>query len=264
MDCVPSIREGNDKSHSIGLGQMNLHGYLGKAGIAYDSVEALDFVRLYFATVNYHSIMASNKLAQEHGEVYDGFWQSTYATGEYFEPYVNDVWEAKTKKVRQIIAETGLVVPSAQDWVILRNLVKSHGLFNAYRLAVPPTGSISYVNNSTSSIHPIAAKIEVRKEGKLGRVYYAAPHMTDENMHLFKDAYEIGPYAIIDVYAEATKHTDQGLSLTLFFKSDATTQDINRAHIYAFKKGIKTVYYIRLRQDALEGTEVENCVSCQL
>ena len=69
---------------------------------------------------------------------------------------------------------------------------------------------------------------------------------------------------IIDTYAMATQHVDQGLSLTLFFKDTATTRDVNRAQIYAWRKGIKTIYYIRIRQAALEGTEVENCVSCML
>lgn len=50
----------------------------------------------------------------------------------------------------------------------------------------------------------------------------------------------------------ATQHVDQGLSLTLFFKDNATTRDINRAQIYAWRKGIKTLYYIRLRQTALK------------
>ena len=44
----------------------------------------------------------------------------------------------------------------------------------------------------------------------------------------------------------------------------ATTRDVNRAQIYAWRKGIKTLYYIRLRQAALTGTEVEGCVSCML
>ena len=128
----------------------------------------------------------------------------------------------------------------------------------------PPTGSISYINNSTSSIHPIASKIEIRKEGKIGRVYYPAPYMTNENLEYYQDAYEIGPEKIIDTYAAASQHVDQGLSLTLFFPDTATTRDINKAQIYAWKKGIKTIYYIRLRQLALEGTEVEGCVSCSL
>ena len=54
------------------------------------------------------------------------------------------------------------------------------------------TWSISYINHSTSSIHPIASKIEIRKEGKLGRVYYPAPFMTNDNLEYYQDAYEIG------------------------------------------------------------------------
>jgi len=88
--------------------------------------------------------------------------------------------------------------------------------------------------------------------------------MTNDNLEYYRDAYEIGPEAIIDTYAEATQHVDQGLSLTLFFPDKATTRDINRAQIYAWRKGIKSLYYIRLRQMALAGTEVDGCVSCML
>ncbi len=129
---------------------------------------------------------------------------------------------------------------------------------------MPPTGSISYINYATSSIHPITSKIEIRKEGKIGRVHYPAPYMTNDNLEYYRDAYEIGPEAIIETYAAATQHVDQGLSLTLFFPAEATTHDTNRAQIYAWKKRIKTIYYIRLRQMALEGTEVQGCVSCSL
>lgn len=96
----------------------------------------------------------------------------------------------------------------------------------------------------------------------LGRVYYPAPYMNDDNLDYYQDAYTLGPQAIIDTYAAAAPHVDQGMSMTLFFPSDSTTRDINRAQISAWKTGeIKTIYYIRLRQDALEGTETE-CVSC--
>ena len=88
--------------------------------------------------------------------------------------------------------------------------------------------------------------------------------MDNDNLEFYKDAYEIGYERVIDTYAAATQHVDQGLSLTLFFTDAATTRDINKAQIYAWRKGIKTIYYIRLRQQALEGTEVEGCVSCTL
>jgi ribonucleoside-diphosphate reductase subunit alpha len=138
------------------------------------------------------------------------------------------------------------------------------GIYNQNLQAIPPTGSISYINNSTSSIHPIVSKIEIRKEGKIGRVYYPAPFMANDNLEYYTDAYELGYKPIVDTYAVATQHVDQGLSLTLFFPDTATTRDINKAQIYAYSKGIKSLYYIRLRQMALEGTEVEGCVSCML
>lgn len=264
IDSVPSIRKGNDESHAIGLGQMNLHGYLARERIHYGSPEAIDFTNIYFATVLYHALRESNALARERDERFVGFEASKYADGSFFDKYVDRDWLPETERGRELFEQAGIAVPTRDDWQALREAVMKDGLYNRNLQAVPPTGSISYINYATSSIHPITAKIEVRKEGKIGRVYYPAPYMTNDNLEFYRDAYEIGPEAIIDTYAAATQHVDQGLSLTLFFPADASTRDINRAQIYAWTKGIKTIYYIRLRQNALEGTEVEGCVSCTL
>ncbi len=264
IDSVPSVRRGNDESHAIGLGQMNLHGYLGREHIEYGSEEGLDFTNAYFAAILYAALRASNKIARERGEYFTEFPQSEYASGEFFDRYDPEEFKPKTKKVQELFDASSIHTPSAQDWEDLKQEVAKYGLYNRNLQAVPPTGSISYINNSTSSIHPIASKIEIRKEGKIGRVYYPAPHMDNDNLEYFKDSYEIGYEKIVDTYAVATKYVDQGLSLTLFFKDTATTREVNRAQIYAWRKGIKTLYYIRLRQMALEGTEVEGCVSCML
>ncbi|MEU1544749.1 class 1b ribonucleoside-diphosphate reductase subunit alpha [Nocardia sp. NPDC005745] len=261
---VPSIEQGNNSSHAIGLGQMNLHGYLARERIHYGSEEGIDFTNIYFYTVVYHAIRASNRIAIERGSYFGGFPESKYASGEYFDKYTDQVWEPKTDRVRRLFADAGVHIPTQDDWRELKASVMEHGIYNQNLQAVPPTGSISYINHSTSSIHPVASKIEIRKEGKIGRVYYPAPYMTNDNLEYYEDAYEIGYEKIIDTYAAATQHVDQGLSLTLFFKDSATTRDLNRAQIYAWRKGIKTLYYIRLRQMALEGTEVEGCVSCML
>lgn len=261
---VPSIEAGNAASHAIGLGQMNLHGYLAREGIAYGSPEGLDFTNLYFYTITWHALHTSMMLARERNQRFAGFEQSRYASGAYFSQYLEGDWQPKTEKVRELFARARITLPTREMWQQLRDDVMRYGIYNQNLQAVPPTGSISYINHATSSIHPIVSKIEIRKEGKTGRVYYPAPFMTNENLALYQDAYEIGPEKIIDTYAEATKHVDQGLSLTLFFPDTATTRDINRAQIYAWKKGIKTLYYIRLRQLALEGTEIEGCVSCAL
>lgn len=265
---VPSIDQGNQDSHAIGLGQMNLHGYLCRERIYYGSEAGLDFTNIYFYSVAYHAVRASNQLAIERDQRFKGFEDSTYASGSYFDKYVDeaqaDKWQPKTERVRELFSEAGIHIPSREDWAALQASVMQHGLYNQNLQAVPPTGSISYINNSTSSIHPIVSRVEIRKEGKIGRVYYPAAFMTNDNLDYYQDAYEIGPEKIIDTYAEATQHVDQGLSLTLFFRDTATTRDINKAQIYAWRKGIKTIYYIRLRQMALAGTEVQGCVSCTL
>ena len=264
IDSVPSIRKGNDKSHAIGLGQMNLHGYLGRERIHYGSEEGIDFTNIYFYCVLFEALKASNKIAKERGVKFGGFEESKYATGEFFDKYTDAEWVPATDRVKELFDASEISIPTRDDWRELKASIQEHGLFNRNLQAVPPTGSISYINNSTSSIHPIASKIEIRKEGKIGRVYYPAPHMDNDNLEYFQDSYDIGYEKIIDTYAAATQHVDQGLSLTLFFKDTATTRDINRAQIYAWRKGIKTIYYIRLRQVALEGTEVQGCVSCML
>lgn len=264
ITSVPSIQEGNDSSHAIGLGQMNLHGYLARERVYYGSEEGIDFTNIYFYTVLFYALRASNRIAKERGKAFGGFERSKYATGEFFDKYLEKTWEPQTDKVRELFGQAGIAIPTQDEWRDLKASVQEHGIYNQNLQAVPPTGSISYINHSTSSIHPVAAKIEIRKEGKIGRVYYPAPFMDNDNLGYYQDAYEIGYEKIIDTYAAATQHVDQGLSLTLFFKDTATTRDVNKAQIYAWRKGIKTLYYIRLRQMALEGTEVENCVSCML
>ncbi|MGO9103105.1 MAG: class 1b ribonucleoside-diphosphate reductase subunit alpha [Mycobacterium sp.] len=261
---VPSIEQGNNDSHAIGLGQMNLHGYLAREHVYYGSDEGVDFTNIYFYTVLYHALRASNRIAIERGSHFKGFERSKYASGEFFDKYTDQIWAPKTDKVRQLFADANIRIPDQDDWRRLKESVQAHGIYNQNLQAVPPTGSISYINHSTSSIHPIVSKVEIRMVGKIGRVYYPAPFMTNDNLQYYQDAYEIGYEKIIDTYAAATQHVDQGLSLTLFFMDTATTRDVNKAQIYAWRKGIKTLYYIRLRQMALEGTEVEGCVSCML
>ena len=264
IDSVTSIKYGNEQSHAIGLGQMNLHGYLARERVHYGSEEGIDFTNIYFYTVLFHALKASNKIAMERKQTFGGFENSKYASGEFFEKYVSKEWKPKTDKVAKLFADAGISIPDQTDWTQLKNSIMTHGIYNQNLQAVPPTGSISYINNSTSSIHPVASKIEIRKEGKLGRVYYPAPFLTNDNLEYYEDAYELGPEKIIDTYAAATQHVDQGLSLTLFFKDTATTRDVNKAQIQAWRAGIKTIYYVRIRQMALEGTAVDECVSCML
>lgn len=275
ISSAPSIQHGNSRSHAVGLGAMNFHGYIAREHIHYDSPQAVEFADAFFRLVNYHSLWASSRIARERGETFEGFADSAYASGAYFDQYTEQEWQPRTKKVQRLFEPHGL--PSVDDWHKLKRHVQKYGLYNQNRLAIAPTGSISYVNYATASIHPITAMIESRKEGKMGRVYYPAAYLSNDNIAYFKTAYQYSPQAQIDVYAAATKHVDQGLSCTLHFpekiteihpgtgektERKLTTADLNRAQLYAWSKGLKTLYYNRIETEALEGTEMEGCVSC--
>lgn len=293
ISIVPNVRNGNEKSHSIGLGTMNLHGFLGSEKIHYGSDEALDFTNVFYATLRYHSLKASVEIAKEKGTFYD-FDKSDYANtnsqgySKALENYTNGTWETfpHTQRIKEMYHEYDQWYPQQEDWQKLDKEIQEHGLYHAYLNANAPTGNISYVNNSTSSLHPIVAKIEARKQSGLGRVYYPAYGLTNDNLEYYDDAYEIGYKAIIDTYAVAGKHVDQGQSLTLFFKNTDTTRTLNKAYNYAWSRGkekneygevalydprtswktgiVKTLYYSRIRSDSIEGTELEGCVSCTI
>ncbi len=269
LDCAPSIKKGNSENHALGLGAMNLHGFLATHHLYYNSPEAIDFTNMFFYKLAYSAFKASNKMAKERGSSFAGFAQSAYADGRYFEKYTHcepNKWTVQTAGVQKIFDTYGFSIPTQEDWKALVESIKKDGLANAHLLAVAPTGSISYLSSCTPSLQPVVAPIEVRKEGLLGRVYVPAYQIEDANLKYYIDgAYELGPDPIIDIAATAQQHVDQAISLTLFMKDTATTRDLNKAYIRAFKKKCKSIYYVRIRQDVLEGSEnLQVCESCMV
>lgn len=267
IDAVPPVARGNRLLHSIGVGAMNLHGAMASYDLDYGDPDSVAFTDVWFMALRFNALLASNRLAVEHGTTFHGFEESRYADGSALRYYDRTDYRRgiMSDKVADIFKQNNLYVPSVDDWGDLKRVIMRSGLFNAYLLAVAPTGSVSYINNATASIHPIAAQIEERHEGRVYG-YYPAPHLTNQNRHLFKDAFQIGYKGIIDVYAAATKHIDQGASLTMFFQEEeTTTRDIDRARHYAWRKGIKTVYYVRARQESLaEDMMPVVCESCSV
>lgn len=255
LACAPSVQKGNAHNHALGLGAMNLHGFLATRHIAYASPEAVDFTDMFFYALSYHAFRASCALAQRYG-AFEGFAASSFADGSYFKKYTDHDVLPATTTVAALLAREGLALPTREDWKQLVQDIQQHGLANSQLMAVAPTGSISYLSMCTPSLQPVVSAIETRKEGAVGRVYVPAYQLSEDTMSYYQDgAYEVGYKAIIDIVAAAQKHVDQAISLTLFMTSDATTRDLNKAYIYAFKNKIKTIYYVRIRQDVLEGSE---------
>ncbi|CCY48258.1 ribonucleoside-diphosphate reductase [Peptostreptococcus anaerobius CAG:621] len=261
IEEVPTVKNGNDKSHSVGLGAMNLHGYLMKNNIRYDSDEAVDFCNVFFAMMRYHAIKTSMKIAKEKGQTFDGFEKSEYSKGEASDvlgKYYQIDYLPKTDKVRALFE--GMMIPRKEDWKDLLDQVKEVGIYNAYLMAIAPTQSISYVQNATSSVMPITEQIEVRIYGDSTTIY-PMPFLTNENLLFYKSAYNTDMLKVIDVVAAVQDHVDQGISTTLFVTDDKTTRDIARYYIYAYKKGLKSLYYTRTKMLRELNNE---CLSCSV
>ncbi len=278
IKAVPSIQKGNDAYHSIGLGAMGLHTALAVHQIHYGSAEALEFTDAYFRTLRYYALAASNKLAVEKGTSFFEFEKSRYADGSYLqEKYIDQPEFVFTSEKNKDIFKH-IPVPTCADWARLNQRIVDTGLYNAYLTTIAPTGSISYINEASSSIHPIVQLIENRQEENIGSVYYPAPHLSEETLPYYTSAYDTDMRLVIDTYATAQQHVDQGMSLTLFMRSvipeglyewkkggtnNMTTRDLNKLRNYAWTKGIKSIYYVRTHtgDDSKEIT-VNECESC--
>lgn len=253
---APGVAKANGELHSVGLGAMNLHGFLAKNRIAYESDEAIDFARTFFMMMNYYSLEASKNIAASRGIVFEGFAQSDYATGAYFDKYVNTDYRPVTEKGKVLFA--GMPVPSPDDWRRLRDEVRQHGLYHAYRLAIAPTQSISYIQNATSSVMPIVEPIETRTYAN-STTYYPMPFLSRDNLFYYKSAYRMNQFKVIDLIAAIQEHIDQGISTVLHVNSDVTTRELARYYIYAARKGLKSLYYTRTNR-----LSVEECISCSV
>ncbi|WP_155286140.1 class 1b ribonucleoside-diphosphate reductase subunit alpha [Lacticaseibacillus zhaodongensis] len=277
IDVVPSVQHGNHLAHSIGLGAMGLHTYFAKHHMEYGSPESIDFTNIYFLLLNYYSLKASNKIAKERNETFHNFDKSKYADGTYFDKYVKQDWAPKYPEVAEQFA--GIHIPTRADWEQLRADVMKDGLYHQNRMAVAPNGSISYINDTSSSLHPIVNRIEDRQEKTIGTIYYPASGLANDTLPYYKSAYDTDMRKVIDVYATAQQHVDQGMSMTLFMRSTIpeglypwkkgrtdkmTTRDLNILRNYAHAKGIKSIYYIRTYTDNDDEIGANACESCSI
>ena len=273
IDVVPPIQNGNKLNHTIGLGAMGLHTFFAKEQMAYGSEESLDFTNIYFMLLNYWTLVESNTIARERKQVFHNFEKSAYADGSYFDKYVTGEFQPKSDKVKALFE--GIFIPTAEDWENLKQAIMTDGLYHQNRLAVATNGSISYINDTSASIHPITRMIEERQEKKIGKIYYPAPYLSNETIPYYTSAYDMDMRKVIDIYATAQQHVDQGMSLTLFMRSEIpeglyewktttkqTTRDLNILRHYAFHKGIKSIYYVRTFTDDAEEIGSNQCESC--
>lgn len=252
---APGVMKANKELRAIGLGAMNLHGYLAINEIPYESEYAKEFASQFFMMVNFYSIKRSMEIAKDRGSFKD-FEKSEYAKGTYFNKYLENDYTAKSDKVKKLF--DGIYIPTKDDWKNLSQDVMKYGLYNAYRLTIAPTQSIGYIQNATPSVGPITEQIERRTYGD-STTYYPMPNLSKENVLLYKSAYHMDMFKIIDLISVIQEHIDQAISTTLYVDSNTTTKELVRYYLYAHKKNLKSLYYTRTKN-----LSFEECLSCSV
>lgn len=256
VENAPAVRRANELMRSVGLGALNLHGYLAVNGIAYESEQAIEFVDHFFSAVRFHALKRSMETARETGKTFYKFEGSDYNNGKFFDDYVENKLPKPFEFDKVSALFDGMELPTESDWRQLQEDVEKHGLYNSLTMAIAPTGSISYVQSATASVMPIMEKLEIRTYGD-SKTYYPMPKLDSSNWFYYKEAYDMDMFKVVDLIATIQKHVDQGISFTLFVTDKVTTRDLTRIQLYAHYKGIKTLYYIRQKD---VGNDV--CVSC--
>lgn len=260
----PTIWRANKLRRSIGLGAMGLHALFAEHNVAYESEEAKDLANIIFQIINYQSLVTSNDLAMDNDESFIGFRGSDYQTGKYFDDYLSDlVTTPRTDKVKALVDQLGLEIPTLKDWSKLKESIMTYGLKNAYRLAIAPNQSTSYIMNSTASVMPISNAIETRVYGD-STTYYMAPGLSNDTLFAYKSAYDMDQSKVLELISVIQKHIDQGISTIIHSDTTSTKADLAKLYIKAWKLGLKALYYTRTRKSYISSANDLDCIACSV
>jgi len=270
---LPQLESAVKRTRKIGLGVMGWHHMLIKLGIPYDSVDAL-YLAYYLAEwIEYNAALASIELAKERGSfpAYDPEkYRPTWLTARPLKELLTlaGIEVRPSKHVLELIDERPTV-----DWGIVEMLRREYGIRNAALTSIAPTGTISIIAGTSSSIEPIFAVAyerhvtvgrfievdklfleylsryeldtpefieEVVKRGSIADVPYAPKTLRK----LFKGAHDIEPLWHVLHQAVWQQWVCAGVSKTVNLRYEATIEDVREVYLLAWRLGCKgiTVY----------------------
>lgn len=246
--ALPYARITNHRYRSIGLGVSGYHHMLARREISWESEDHLAFADEVFERINYHAIRASERLAEERG-AYGLFEGSDWQTGAYFAKRGYCSLSGEVAEVRE-----GAM--GSERWGELAEAVARNGVRNAYLLAIAPTSSTSILSGTTPGIDPIMRKffLEEKKGSMLPRV---APELSPRTYWYYKPAHYIEQTWSVRAAGVRQRHIDQAQSMNLYITNDYTLRQVLRLYLEAWRRGVKTIYYVRSKS-----LEVEECESC--
>ena len=168
-----------------------------------------------------------------------------------------------TDKVKNILTSMNILLPTKEDWKKLSDDIKENGIYNAYQLSIAPNQSSAYIMEATPSVQPVSNIVEVRDFGFLQAIY-PMPYLTNENKHIYKNAYEVDQKKMLDLMAIIQEYVDQAISIVINVKSDTSLKERASIIAYAWKKGIKSLYYWRTQKQSIMADKEPVCESCSV
>jgi ribonucleoside-diphosphate reductase alpha chain len=254
---IPSTAKSNSKWRPVGLGMMGLQDVFFLMGIPFDSEEAKATSRRIAEEIYFSALSASLELAKERG-AHPGFPETRAARGQL----QFDFWETKPER--------------RERWENLRKEIRDHGLRNSLLIAIAPTATIASIAGCYECIEPQVSNLfkretlsgeflqinrylvqelkrlglwteDMRTQIKMAEgSVQAIEEIPAELRHVYRTAWEIPMKSLIDMAAERGAFIDQSQSLNLFMESPAMGP-LSSMYFYAWKRGLKTTYYLRSR-----------------
>jgi ribonucleoside-diphosphate reductase alpha chain len=227
-DSIARARYSAERERSIGLGALGFHAYLQRNGIAFEGVMAKVANNKIFKYIEEKMDEANLILGKERGEAPDAV-----GTGKRF-------------------SHTMAIAPNASSSIILGNTSPSVEPYraNAYR---QDTLSGAFLNKNRW-LDELLRKKETNEE-KLQDIWSSIIANDGSVQHLdildeiekavFKTSMEIDQRWVIEHAADRQQYIDQAQSLNVFFRPDSNIKYIHAIHFMAWKKGLKTMYYLR-------------------
>jgi ribonucleoside-diphosphate reductase alpha chain len=270
---LKQIELATKKTRKIGLGVMGFARMLIKLGIPYDSVDALYLSYQLAKFIYYHAFRASIEIAKEKGsfpaynpKLYNDIFESAKPFDELLQ--IAGINEKPSESVRKLTS-----IVDKLDFSELKQLRLKYGLRNATVVSIAPTGTISIIAGTSSSIEPLFALAFVRNVavGKFIEIdplfleylrkyelddpeviqKVAETGMVGENAfmpktirRIFRTAHEVKPIYHLLHQACWQQWNDSGTSKTINLRSEEPVETVEQVYLLAWKLGIKgiTVY----------------------
>lgn len=277
LATIPTVAAGNQATHTLGLSTMGLHSYFASQHLQYGTPETLEFTSLYFMLLNYWTLMASTKLARDRHQTFTGFENSDYASGVYFERYLDpkQPYQPQSEIVKRLFKH--IEIPTIADWQALQQRVMQDGLYHQNRLAVTADTTTAIMNDTTVALSPIANRVTAYQLPIVGKLYYPAPGLSNATLPYYTAAYDTDMRQVIQIYAAAQAHVDQGLALPLRLRATCSpelydwkrghsdqlsTRDLSILRHYAHKAGLKSLYGVQILTETDGEFGANQCTSC--